>query len=114
MDRLAGELADDVPRRDLDRAPRRQQFHRAALDREVVEHDLAGMADVEHRPANDMRRHFGDQHRDDLLAAMRDIGLAPAMRAVLGLDPAKQEVLRAAGAQDEGFDARDFHGVSSA
>jgi hypothetical protein len=33
---------------------------------------------------------------------------------VLGLDPAEQQVFRAAGAEDEGFDARDLHAWSSA
>ena len=57
-------------------------------------------------------RHLVDQNRDDLLAAVGDIGLAPAVGAVLGLDPAQQQVLRAAGAEDKAFDAGDLHGVA--
>src|SRR5205823_2380804 len=94
---------------DLDRAPRRQQFHRAAPDREILEHDLAGVADVENAAADHMRRHRPDAFGDDGLLAGGDIPLAPAMQAVLGLDPAEQQILRAAGAEDEALDARDFH-----
>src|SRR5437870_8135433 len=112
VDRQPGALADDVPGGDLDRAPCRQQFHRAAADREILEHDLAGMADVEDRAADHMRRHRLDAFGDDGLLAGRDIGLAPAMGAVLGLDPAEQQVLRAVGAEDEVFDACDLHGGS--
>src|SRR6516225_8604838 len=55
-------------------------------------------------------RHCPDALGDDLFLTLRHIGLAPAMEPVLGLDPAEQQVLRAAGAEDEGFDPRDLHG----
>src|SRR5271163_2165284 len=104
-------LAEDVPRRDLDGTPGRGQFGRAALDRKILEHDLAGMADVEDLAADDVRRHRPKDLGDDRLLAVRDIGLAPAVKAVFGLDPAEQQILAAARAEDEGFDARDLHGV---
>src|SRR5205823_12940799 len=69
VDRQPGALADDVPGGDLDRAPRRQQFHRAAADREILEHDLAGMADVEDAAADHVRRHRLDAFGDDSLLA---------------------------------------------
>ncbi|HEY8873939.1 MAG TPA: hypothetical protein VIM52_12980 [Stellaceae bacterium] len=109
VDRQPGALADDVPRGDLDRAPRRQQLHRAAPDREILEHDLAGMADVEDAAADYMRRHRPDALGDDGLLAGRHIPLAPAIGPVLGLNPAEQQILRALGAEDEALDARDFH-----
>src|SRR5207249_6828404 len=109
-DRQPGALADDVPRGDLNRAPRRQQFHRAAADREILEHDLAGMADVEDAAADHVGRHRLDAFGDDGLLPGGDVTLAPAVEAVIGFDPAEQEVLRALRAEDEAFDARDFHG----
>src|ERR1700730_5503268 len=56
-----------------------------------------------------MRRHRLDAVRNDLLLAVRDIGLAPAIEAVLGFDATEQQILRAAGPEDKGFDARNFH-----
>jgi len=114
VDRQPGPLADDVPGGDLDRAPRRQQFHRAAADREILEHDLAGMADVEDAAADHMRRHRLDAFGDDRLLAGGDVALAPAMEAVIGLDPAEQQILRTAGTENEAFDACDLHGSSFA
>jgi hypothetical protein len=38
-----------------------------------------------------------------------DVSLAPAVKAILGLDAAEQQVLRAAGPGDEGFDAPYLH-----
>ena len=67
------------------------------------------MADVEDAAADDMRRHRLDALGDDGLLPGRHISFAPAIGAVLGLDPAEQEVLRALGAEDEALDARDFH-----
>ena len=84
---------------------------RAALDREILEDDLAGMANVEDAAADQVRRHCPDAFGDDALFAVGDVGLAPAVKTVLGLDAAEQQVLRAAGAEDKGFDAGDFHGV---
>src|SRR5207245_858011 len=54
-------------------------------------------------------RHRLDALGNDGLLASRHIGFAPAVGAILGLDPAEQEVLRALGAEDEALDARDFH-----
>src|SRR6516162_9502882 len=71
------------------------------------------MANVEGTAADDMRRHRLDAFGDDLLFALRYVGFAPAVQAVLGLDPTEQEVLRAAGAEDEGLDPRDLHWVPS-
>ena len=71
------------------------------------------MADVEDASADHVRRHCPDALGDDRLLARGHIGLAPAVRAVLGFDPAEQQVLRAAGAEDEALDARDFHGSIS-
>src|SRR6202023_2843103 len=68
-----------------------------------------GVPDVEDTAADHMRRHRLDAVRNDLLLAVRDIGLAPAMETVLGLDSAEQQILRAAGPEDKGFDARNFH-----
>src|SRR5438270_1608004 len=67
------------------------------------------MADVEHRAADHVRRHRLQTFGDHGLLAGGDIGLAPAAGAVLGLDPAEQQVLRTVGAEDEAFDARDLH-----
>ena len=47
------------------------------------------------------------------LLAVRDIGLAPAVKPVLGFDAAEQQILRTAGAEDKALDARDFHIVIS-
>src|SRR5437667_340795 len=63
--------------------------------------------------AEDVWRHRLEALGNDLLLALSDISLAPAIEAVLGLDAAEQKVLRAAGAEDEGFDPRDLHGLSS-
>jgi hypothetical protein len=60
-----------------------------------------------------MRRHCLNAFGDDLLFALRHIGFAPAMEAVLGLDAAKQQVLRATRAEDESFDPRNLHGLPS-
>src|SRR5438034_11753997 len=57
-----------------------------------------------------MRRHRLDAFGDDRLLAGGDVAFAPAVEAVIGLDPAEQQILRAAGAEDEAFDARDLHG----
>src|SRR5271155_29866 len=67
------------------------------------------MADLEDAAADDMRRHRPDALGDDGLLAGRHIRLAPAIGAVLGLDPAEQQILRALGAEDKALDARDFH-----
>src|SRR5207248_1287836 len=101
--------ADDVPGGDLDRAPRRQQFHRAAADREILEHDLPGVADVEDAAADHIGRHRLDAFGDDGLLAGGDVTFAPAVETVIGLDPAEQQILRACGPEDEAFDTRDFH-----
>src|SRR5438045_3990931 len=110
VDRQPGALSDDVPGGDLDRAPRRKQFHRAAADRKILEHDLAGMTDVEDAAADDVGGHRLDAFGDDGLLPGGDVTLAPAVEAVIGFDPAEQEVLRALGAEDKAFDARDLHG----
>jgi hypothetical protein len=68
------------------------------------------MADVEDTAADHIGRHRLDAFGDDGLLAGGDVTLAPAMEAVIGLDPAEQEILRALGAEDEAFDARDLHG----
>jgi hypothetical protein len=67
------------------------------------------MADVEDAAADDMRRHRPDALGDDGLLAGGDITLTPAIGAVLGLDAAEQQILRALRTEDEGFDARDLH-----
>src|SRR5436190_3651104 len=110
VDRQPGALADDIPRGNLDRAPRREQFHRAAADRKILEHDLAGMTDIKNAAADDIGGHRLDAFGDDSLLAGGDVTLAPAVEAVIGFDPAEQQVLRAVGTEDEAFDARDLHG----
>ena len=69
------------------------------------------MADVKDAAADQVRRHCPDAFGDDALFAVGDISLAPAVKTVIGLDAAKQQVFRAGGAEDKGFDAGDFHGV---
>jgi hypothetical protein len=56
-----------------------------------------------------MRRHRLDAFGDDNLLAGGDVPLAPAIETVIGLDPAEQQILRAAGAENEAFDACDLH-----
>src|SRR6266853_2017567 len=57
VDRQSSTLTEDVPGSDLDCTPRRHQLRRAALDREILEHNLAGMANVEDAAADHVRRH---------------------------------------------------------
>src|SRR6202011_853576 len=113
VDRQSGALAENVPGCDLDRTPRRQEFRRAALDREILVHDLAGVANAEYTAADYVWRHRLDAFGDDLLLALGDVGLAPAIEAVLSLDAAEQQILRAASPEDEGFDPSDLHALSS-
>src|SRR3954464_12241546 len=68
------------------------------------------MADVEDTTADHIGRHRLDALGDHGLLAGGDVSLAPAMRPVLGLDAAEQQLLRAAGAENKAFDARDLHG----
>src|SRR5271170_3963813 len=98
VDRKPRALTENVPGCDLDRTPRRGQLRRAALDRKILEHDLAGMANVKDAAADQVRRHRPDDLGDDGLLAVRDVGFAPAMEPVLGLDATEQQILRTAGA----------------
>src|SRR5262249_50093560 len=114
VDRQSGALAENVPRGDLDRTPRRRQLGRTALDCKIFVHYLAGVPDIKGAAADQVWRHCPDALGDNLFLALRHIGLAPAMEPVLGFDAAEQQVLRAAGAENKGFDPRNLHGWSPA
>ena len=101
-------LRHDVPHGDLQRAPRRHEIERGAADREVLEHDLRGMADVQRAAADDVLRHRLQALLDHRFLAGRYIGLAPAVQAVLGLDTAEQQVFRRARIEQERFDTGDL------
>ena len=109
IDRHSGVLANDVPKRDLDGAPGRQQFHRAASRRKIVENNLAGVADAEGAAADHVRRHGAQAFVHHLVTAARDIGFAPAVQPIIRFHAAEQQVLAGAGMQDERFDALDLH-----
>src|SRR5947209_4408977 len=75
VDRQTGALPDNVPGGDLDRAPRREQFHRAATDRKILEHHLAGVPDIENAAADHIGRHRLDAFGDDGLLPGGDVTL---------------------------------------
>ena len=110
VQRQAGVLGDDVPHRDFDRAPGRQQVQRRAAHREIVEQHLRCMANAERAAADDVFAHVLQQVFDDRFLAGRHIGLAPAMQAAFRLHAAEQQVLGRAGIEQEGLDAGDLHG----
>ena len=83
VQRQVGVLGDDVPQRDLDRAPGRHQVQRRAAHREVVEHHLRGVADAERAAADHVFPHDLQQVLDHRFLAGRDIGFAPAVQAAL-------------------------------
>ena len=109
IDRQAGVFAQNVPQRDFDRAPGRQQFQRAAAGSEIVVDDLRGVTDVESAAADHVRRHGAQAAIDHLVASSGHVGLTPAVQAAFRFHAAEQQVLAGAWRKDKSFDACDFH-----
>ncbi len=103
-------LGDDIPQRDLDRAPGRAKFEGCPPHREILEDHLRGVADGERAAADHHAGHGGQDIGNRLLLARGHVGLTPAVQAALGLHAAEQQVLRRARVEQERFDARDLHG----
>ena len=61
--------------------------------------------------ADEVRRHGAEIFVDRLLLLGRDIGLAPAVEAGLGLDAHEEKVPGASGIEEEALDVGDLHGV---
>ena len=104
VQRKPGVLGHDVPQRDLDRAPRRQEVQRGTPHRVVVEYHLRGVADIECAATDHVFRHDLQQVLDHRLFAGSDIGFAPAVDAFLGFHTAEQQVLRQTGIEQECLD----------
>ena len=74
-------------------------MHRTVPNREIVEQDLASVPNIEDAAADHLGRHHPNALGDNRFLAVRDISLTLAVKAVLGLNAAKQRILRAAGAR---------------
>ncbi len=103
-------LGDDVPQRDLDRAPGRAELERGAPHGEILEDHLRGVADGKRAAPDHHAGHGGEDVGHRLFLARGHVGFAPAMQAAFGLDPAEQQVLGGAGVEQECLDPRDLHG----
>ena len=113
VDRLLGDLADDVPQRLLDAGRGAVELQRAAPLRIVIESDLQDVADVERIAADEVAAELIDLRGDGAIAVVLAIGLAPADDAGVGLDPHEHEILPPTGMDRKTSDASDFHAAST-
>ena len=109
MDRHPGRLADDVPKRLLDAADGAVVVHAAATRGEVVVGALGQLADPG-RVATDHIAGKRVEVRGDLqIAVALRVALAPAMDALVRIDPHEAEVLAAARMDNVMTEACDLH-----
>jgi site-specific DNA recombinase len=113
VDRLLGDLSNDVPHRQLEPRERAVEVESTALDRHVAPHRLCELLDVERIAADDVGPEVLDHPLERLLASGQRVCLAPAMESGVRFELDEEGNLAPRGLDQPGLDGGDLHGGSS-